>query len=205
MSIVDPTFRDAFDVPDLLRQAAGGDDTRPRRLPRTTRRWQAASAQALSQGLHASALCADWRFPWDDSSAPLAGREAKLQAGLRTPTCGPSTARPPSASGLRRSAFPGRRPPPRRPPPPPSRLCRPCFSPAATTSPRRSSGRAVRLRSHPAAGSSWWRGPATTCRSAPPAIAAGRRSRPSSIRVGAWRAVCHACRSGEPPTASAGA
>ena len=82
MSIVDPTFRGAFDVPALLHGAAGGDDTRLDAFLEATRRWQAAPAQTLSQGLHASALCADWRFPWDDSSAPLAGREAKLQAAL---------------------------------------------------------------------------------------------------------------------------
>jgi pimeloyl-ACP methyl ester carboxylesterase len=32
----------------------------------------------LSQGLHASALCADWRFPWGDSQTPVSGRGAKL-------------------------------------------------------------------------------------------------------------------------------
>jgi pimeloyl-ACP methyl ester carboxylesterase len=78
ISIVDPTFRGAFDVPALLRQAARGDDGALDAALRTVRGWQSAPAQALSQGLHASALCADWRFPWGDSSAPLAAREEKL-------------------------------------------------------------------------------------------------------------------------------
>ncbi len=82
MSIVDPTFRGAFDVPALLRRAARGDDAGLQGFLRTVRRWQAAPAQALSQGLHASTLCADWRFPWGDSSAPLAGRETKLAAAV---------------------------------------------------------------------------------------------------------------------------
>jgi pimeloyl-ACP methyl ester carboxylesterase len=43
-----------------------------------THQWQEAPAEALDQGLHASALCGDWRWPWGSSAAPLAGREAKL-------------------------------------------------------------------------------------------------------------------------------
>ena len=39
---------------------------------------RAFPASELDQGLHASALCADWRYPWGDSTAPLAGRPAKL-------------------------------------------------------------------------------------------------------------------------------
>ncbi|MDX6431624.1 MAG: hypothetical protein QOE54_3990 [Streptosporangiaceae bacterium] len=33
---------------------------------------------AFSSGLHAATLCGDMRFPWGDSSAPLAGRQAAL-------------------------------------------------------------------------------------------------------------------------------
>jgi pimeloyl-ACP methyl ester carboxylesterase len=47
-------------------------------LLRTASVWQAAPADLLSQGLHASALCADWRWPWGSSSAPVAPRAAKL-------------------------------------------------------------------------------------------------------------------------------
>jgi hypothetical protein len=43
---------------------------------------QTAPATELDQGLHASALCADWRYPWGDSSAPLAGRAAKVHAAV---------------------------------------------------------------------------------------------------------------------------
>jgi pimeloyl-ACP methyl ester carboxylesterase len=82
MSIIDPTYRGAIDVPALVHRAARGDDAGLEAFLVTARRWQAAPAGALSQGLHASALCADWRFPWGDSSAPLAGREAKLEAAL---------------------------------------------------------------------------------------------------------------------------
>ena len=39
-------------------------------------------AAALDQGLHASALCADWRYPWGDSAAPLAERAAKLRVAV---------------------------------------------------------------------------------------------------------------------------
>jgi pimeloyl-ACP methyl ester carboxylesterase len=38
------------------------------------------TAQQLSQGLHASALCGDWPAPWGDASAPAATRRAKLDA-----------------------------------------------------------------------------------------------------------------------------
>jgi len=36
------------------------------------------TAEMLSQGLHASTLCADMPAPWDDASAPLEGRQAAL-------------------------------------------------------------------------------------------------------------------------------
>jgi pimeloyl-ACP methyl ester carboxylesterase len=38
-------------------------------------------AQMLSQGLHASTLCADTPAPWGDARAPLAGRKAALDRG----------------------------------------------------------------------------------------------------------------------------
>jgi pimeloyl-ACP methyl ester carboxylesterase len=80
ISIVDPTFRHAFDVPELLRRARRGDPASLNALLRTSRRWERAPARALSQGLHASALCADWRFPWGDSNAPVTTRGARLAA-----------------------------------------------------------------------------------------------------------------------------
>jgi hypothetical protein len=44
-------------------------------------------AASLSQGLHAAALCGDFRFPWGDSAAPLAGRELAVakMAHMRHP------------------------------------------------------------------------------------------------------------------------
>ena len=78
LSIVDPTFRREFDVSDVLHRARLGDLSGLRLMLRTAATWQAAPAEALSQGLHASALCADWRFPWGSSSTPVAPRAAKL-------------------------------------------------------------------------------------------------------------------------------
>jgi pimeloyl-ACP methyl ester carboxylesterase len=88
ISIVDPTFRRLFDVPDLLRRARGGEPVGLTALLRSVRRWEAFPASALSQGLHASALCADWRFPWGSSSAPLATRGAMLASAIRKLTPG---------------------------------------------------------------------------------------------------------------------
>jgi pimeloyl-ACP methyl ester carboxylesterase len=64
-----------------IRQAADGDDASLHRwlngVARSVHGWPAKS---LSQGLHASTLCADWPAPWGDASAPLKGREAALDA-----------------------------------------------------------------------------------------------------------------------------
>jgi pimeloyl-ACP methyl ester carboxylesterase len=81
-SIVDPSFRSTFDVPRLLHLAANGEPAELVQFLAVVKRWEATPAQALDQGLHASALCADWRYPWGDSSAPVAGREAKLRAAV---------------------------------------------------------------------------------------------------------------------------
>ena len=81
-SIVDPSFRSTFDVPGLLHAAANGRPAGLLQFLRTAKTWQETPAQSLDQGLHASALCADWRYPWGDSSAPLAGREEKLRSAV---------------------------------------------------------------------------------------------------------------------------
>jgi pimeloyl-ACP methyl ester carboxylesterase len=78
MSIVDPTFHSPRDLADALHRARRGDLAALNDLLQTVRHWNAASAEELSQGLHASALCADWRFPWGDSQTPVSGRGAKL-------------------------------------------------------------------------------------------------------------------------------
>jgi pimeloyl-ACP methyl ester carboxylesterase len=77
-SLVDPTFRTVFDVPALLHEARSGHRAPLDAFLRTAHAWDEAPAEALDQGLHASALCADWRYPWGDSSAPLAGRARRL-------------------------------------------------------------------------------------------------------------------------------
>ena len=82
LSIVDPTYRSPFDVPALLHDARHGRPAALRSLLDTARRWSAAPASALDQGLHASALCADWRYPWGSSAAPTAGREAAVQRAV---------------------------------------------------------------------------------------------------------------------------
>jgi pimeloyl-ACP methyl ester carboxylesterase len=80
-SIADPTYRKFWNVPAALHAARRSD-----RAPLNEFLGAAASYQrdtpaaALDQGLHASALCADWRYPWGTSAAPLAGRAAKLRA-----------------------------------------------------------------------------------------------------------------------------
>src|SRR5262245_21313194 len=84
MSVVDPGYRMPGDIAAALHSARGGDLVALDALLATIRNWEAAPAEALSQGLHASALCGDWHFPWGDASAPLAGREAKVaQAAAR--------------------------------------------------------------------------------------------------------------------------
>jgi pimeloyl-ACP methyl ester carboxylesterase len=78
-SIVDPTYAKAFDVPGVLAAARRGDSAALEGLLSTTEGWEGSTpATELSQGLHASALCADWRFPWGGSAAPLTGRGTRL-------------------------------------------------------------------------------------------------------------------------------
>ena len=82
LSIVDPTYRTSFDIPRLLQEARGGNLIGLNSFLATAHRWNETPAAALDQGLHASALCADWRYPWGSSAAPLAGREAKLRSAV---------------------------------------------------------------------------------------------------------------------------
>ena len=65
---------------DAIQQAANGNDASLQGagstgVSKAVHRW---TTQQLSQGLHASTLCADWPAPWGDASAPLKGREAAL-------------------------------------------------------------------------------------------------------------------------------
>jgi pimeloyl-ACP methyl ester carboxylesterase len=67
----------------LLHAAAAGRRAGLVRLVRgVERRERAYPASELSQGLHASTLCADTPTPWGGPDAPLAGRKAKLDAAV---------------------------------------------------------------------------------------------------------------------------
>jgi pimeloyl-ACP methyl ester carboxylesterase len=77
LSIADPTFMSMYKLPDVLR-----DQQQLELMLAMIRSLEQAPASSLDQGLHASALCADWRYPWGDSAAPLAGRSAKLAAAI---------------------------------------------------------------------------------------------------------------------------
>jgi pimeloyl-ACP methyl ester carboxylesterase len=74
-SIADPTYRSIFYVPALLHAARAGHLHGLLAFLEVVRSYSAARADELDQGLHASALCADWRYPWGSSAAPVAGRE----------------------------------------------------------------------------------------------------------------------------------
>jgi pimeloyl-ACP methyl ester carboxylesterase len=116
-SIVDPTFRQPIDVPLVLRRARTGDTTLLQQFIATVHTWNETPAGRLDQGLHASTLCADWRYPWGDSSAPLRGRAAALaRAVARLPAASlyPFDRRTASGNGFVRQCLPW---PPTRPTP----------------------------------------------------------------------------------------
>ena len=77
-SIVDPTYKTVFDIPQVLRAARNGAPGLLESFIVSMHAGDQAPAEALDQGLHASALCGDWRYPWGTSAAPVAGREAAL-------------------------------------------------------------------------------------------------------------------------------
>jgi pimeloyl-ACP methyl ester carboxylesterase len=109
-SIADPTFRKFWDVPAALHAARRGHRKQlDRFLAAASAIQRDTPAAALDQGLHASALCADWRYPWGNSAAPLAGRGAKLRAAVaRIPaaTLYPFDARTASGNGFVRQCLP---------------------------------------------------------------------------------------------------
>ncbi len=109
LSIVDPTYRTSFDVPRLLHEARDGNLTGLNSLLATAHRWNETPAPSLDQGLHASALCADWRYPWGSSAAPLAGRELKLRravARLGAAELGPFDRATAAGTGFVRQCLP---------------------------------------------------------------------------------------------------
>ncbi|GAA1426406.1 alpha/beta fold hydrolase [Streptomyces thermospinosisporus] len=73
---VDPDYAEMIDA---LHRAAEGDPGLLRGLIAGTRQGNAATAEELSQGLHASTLCLDGRYPWGRSDAPMAGRREALE------------------------------------------------------------------------------------------------------------------------------
>jgi pimeloyl-ACP methyl ester carboxylesterase len=81
-SIADPTYRTYWNVPAALHAARRGKRKQLNAFLAAAARLQRYPADLLDQGLHASTLCADWRFPWGTSAAPLAGRAAKLRAAV---------------------------------------------------------------------------------------------------------------------------
>jgi pimeloyl-ACP methyl ester carboxylesterase len=66
---------------DAIEQAAAGDDASLNRwltdVAKVVHGWK---AEMLSQGLHASTLCADSPAPWGDASKPIKGRRRALDA-----------------------------------------------------------------------------------------------------------------------------
>ena len=75
MSVDDPSFPE---VPGTLHAAAAGHPAALSALIARVHAADAATAVELSQGLHASALCADIRMPWGGPDTPLAIRAAAL-------------------------------------------------------------------------------------------------------------------------------
>jgi pimeloyl-ACP methyl ester carboxylesterase len=109
-SIADPTYRRFWNVPAALHAARAGNRSRLDTFLAAAATYQRDTpAAALDQGLHASALCADWRYPWGNSAAPLAGRAAKLRAAVaRIPVreLYPFDARTASGNGFVRQCLP---------------------------------------------------------------------------------------------------
>ena len=86
LSIVDPTYRKSFDVPEVLHEARAGRRGALNAMLAITAR-DATPAEALSQGLHASAICGDLQWPWGTTAASLAGRAIALRRAVaRLPT-----------------------------------------------------------------------------------------------------------------------
>ena len=148
-SIADPTYRRFWDVPAALHAARRGSRMLLNRFLVAASTYQRNTpAAALDQGLHASALCADWRYPWGTSAEPLAGRGAKLQPRSReSPRSSSIRSTPgrPRTTGSSGSACRGARLRPHRCRTG-SSSCRHCWSTATMICPRRSRGLAKSSR-----------------------------------------------------------
>ncbi|MEU4091821.1 alpha/beta fold hydrolase [Streptomyces sp. NPDC026673] len=73
---VDPDYAEMIDA---LHEAANGNPGHLRGLIEGVRQGSAATAEELSQGLHASTLCLDGRYPWGRSDTAVAGRREALE------------------------------------------------------------------------------------------------------------------------------
>jgi pimeloyl-ACP methyl ester carboxylesterase len=123
LSVFDPTYPG---VPAALDAAAHG---RPASLDRLIRGVQAGEEQtpaiALSQGLHASTLCADTHFPWGGAATPVARRAQPLaRAVARIPPAElwPFDRATAAGNGFVRQCLPWPATPGAPPPPPAHRL-----------------------------------------------------------------------------------
>jgi hypothetical protein len=125
----DPTYRRIWDVPRALHAARAGDPGALDAFLAAARHYQRDTpANALDQGLHATALCADWRFPWGDSTAPLAGRAVALRRSvdrLSAAALSPFDASTAAGNGFVRQCLPWA-PPRQRPCRTGGSACRPC-------------------------------------------------------------------------------
>ena len=97
--IADPTYAG---LPRALRAAARGNDKPLDALVRAVRAGVATPADSLSQGLHASTLCADGAWPWKSTDEP-ATRPAAVQraaASLRPRDVAPFDVATASGNGI---------------------------------------------------------------------------------------------------------
>lgn len=100
VSVVEPTFEPLLGA---LHAAALGSTDGLDGMVRGYRDGFQGPADVLSQGLHASALCSDWTFPWGTSAAPLDGRAAAVReavAAVPESELAPFDARTAAGNGL---------------------------------------------------------------------------------------------------------
>lgn len=101
---VDPDYAAMIDA---LHQAADGDPAALRGLIAGVRQGSMATAEELSQRLHASTLCLDGRYPWGRSDTPVVGRQEALEKAAADLTPAWLTAR---SRGWESGQRPGRGP-----------------------------------------------------------------------------------------------
>jgi pimeloyl-ACP methyl ester carboxylesterase len=105
LSVIDPTYPGVLEA---LHAAASGKPADLRRLVSRFAPDPATPAQALSQGLHASALCADNPMPWGGPDTPVDRRmPALLRTALRVPSAAiwPFTRAVAAANGIVRTCL----------------------------------------------------------------------------------------------------